>query len=183
MKKKKPSKPSPIVEAEVHKQLIQKKRAQIRSVKAKMDQKRTVTDHIADVINQAFGTSWFLILNTLWFGIWMLINLGLVPFIQPFDPFPFGLLTMMVSLEAIFLSIFVLISQNRASKIADLREEVDLQINVQAEHEITRILCMVDEIHDHLGLSPQDDAELRKMKKKMDIGAIERAISKEMDDL
>ncbi len=181
--KKKSSKPGPIAEAEAHKNLIKKRREQIRSVKAKMDQNRTVTDKIADMINQAFGTSWFLILNGLWFGLWMFVNTGLIPFIKPFDPFPFGLLTMMVSLEAIFLSIFVLISQNRASKIGDLREEIDLQINVQAEHEITRILCMVDEIHDHLGLSPQDDAELKKMKKKMDIGAIERAISKEMDDL
>lgn len=183
MKKKKAAKSRYSLNTPVPAELFKMKREQIRSFKAKMNQNRTITDHIADAINRAFGTSWFLILNALWFGTWILINLDLVPFIQPFDPFPFGLLTMMVSLEAIFLSIFVLISQNRASKIGDLREEIDLQINVQAEHEITRILCMVDEIHDHLGLSSEDDPELRKMKKRMDLGAIERAISKEMDDL
>lgn len=161
---------------------VKDKRQQIRSLKAKMDRNRSLTNRMADFFTRAFGSTWFLFLNFIWFALWILINTGLLPILPEFDPFPFGLLTMMVSLEAIFLSIFVLISQNRASRVAELREEVDLQINVKAEHEITRILCMVDEIHDHLGLNPEDDAELRKMKKRTNMDALERAISKEMED-
>ena len=72
-------------------------------------------------------------------------------------------------MEAIFLSIIVLISQNRSGEIDDLREELALQINVRAEEEITRIINMLDEIHDHLGLNPEDDSELKAMKQKIDL--------------
>ncbi len=76
---------------------------------------------------------------------------------------------MAVSLEAIFLSVIVLISQNRANEIDELRDDLDLEINIKAESEITRIVNMLDEIHDHLGLPTKDDAELRGMKKKTNI--------------
>ena len=163
-------------------ELLKKKKAQIKSFKVKMDTERTLTDRLADHITKAFGSTWFFVANFLWFAIWIVINLNLVPGIAPFDPYHFGFLTMMVSLEAIFLSIFVLISQNRASRVADLREEIDLRINVQAEQEITRILIMLDEIHDHLGLASEDDAELKKMKKRTNVSALKKAISKEMDE-
>jgi uncharacterized membrane protein len=87
---------------------------------------------------------------------------------------------MIVSLEAIFLAIIVLISQNRAAHIADLREEVDLQLNVKAEQEITRMIIMLDEIHDHMGLNPEDDEELVMMKQKTDLNEIEKELAKEM---
>lgn len=163
-------------------EILKSRKAQIHSFKAQMDQKRSLTDRWADHITAAFGSTWFFVANFLCFSLWILINLEILPIVAPFDPYPFGFLTMMVSLEAIFLSIFVLISQNRASKVADLREEIDLQVNVKAEHEITRILCMVDEIHDHLGLEPKDDAELKKMKKRTNLSALQRAISKEMNE-
>ena len=163
-------------------ELLKKKKEQIKSFKVKMNQERSLTDRLADRITKAFGSTWFFIANVLWFGTWMTINLNLVPGVTPFDPYPFGFLTMMVSLEAIFLSIFVLISQNRASRVDDLREEIDLRINVKAEQEITRVLQMLDEIHDHLGLDPIDDAELKKMKKRTDVSALKKAISKEMDE-
>lgn len=170
------------IDPRVHDELLKKKKAQIKSFKVKMSQDRTLADKLADGITKAFGSTWFFVANVLWFGGWISVNLGLVPGIAPFDPYPFGFLTMMVSLEAIFLSIFVLISQNRAARVDNLREEIDLQINVQAEQEITRILCMVDEIHDHLGLEAKDDPELKKMKKRMNLSALEKAISKEMDE-
>ena len=170
------------IDPRVHEELLKKKKAQIKSFKVKMGQSRSLTDKLADGITKAFGSTWFFIANFIWFGAWVLINTGLLPIMAPFDPYPFGFLTMMVSLEAIFLSIFVLISQNRAARVDDLREEVDLQINVQAEQEITRILCMVDEIHDHLGFEAKDDAELKKIKKQMNLSALEKAISKEMDE-
>lgn len=166
----------------VHSELLKRQKEQIKSFKVKMDQERGFADRMADHITKAFGSTWFFVANFLWFSGWIVVNLELVPGIPAFDPYPFGFLTMMVSLEAIFLSIFVLISQNHASRIADLREEIDLRINVKAEHEITRMLCMLDEIHDHLGLAPEDDAELKKMKKRTNMSALKKAISKEMNE-
>ncbi len=134
-----------------------------------LESKKTTSDRLSDFLTAFFGTSWFLIVNAAFFCIWITVNSGLVTGIPMFDPFPYGLLTMIVSLEAIFLSIIVLISQNRAGKNADLREELDLRINIKTEEEVTRMINMLDEIHDHLGLVPEDDEELRTMKKKTDV--------------
>lgn len=171
-----------IIQPQAPEDILKSKKAQVLSFKAKMDKTRTFADRFADAMTTAFGSTWFFVANFICFLLWILINTSALPLVAPFDPYPFGFLTMMVSLEAIFLSIFVLISQNRASKVADLREEIDLQVNVKAEHEITKILCMVDEIHDQLGLDPKDDAELRGMKKPTNLSAIEKAIAKEMDE-
>jgi uncharacterized membrane protein len=84
---------------------------------------------------------------------------------KPFDPFPFSLLTLIVSLEAIFLSTFVLISQNHASTIADKRADLDLQINLLAEHEVTHLLMLVDAIADHLGIAREQRNDVEELKK------------------
>jgi len=99
-----------------------------------------------------------------------------IPSIPTLDPYPFGLLTMIVSLEAIFLSIIVLISQNRAAKIADLREEIDFQVNVQAEREITAILRILDKIQHSMNVKHQDDAMIKQMEADLDIDAIRERI-------
>jgi len=166
----------------IHQQLLQQEREKIKGFKAKMDLNRGFADKMADFLTNLFGSVWFLVLNAIWFAGWMLVNTGLIPGIKAFDPFPYGLLTMVVSLEAIFLAIIVLISQNRAAKIADLREEIDLQLNVKAKQEITRMLIMLDEIHDHLGLPSDDDAELIMMKQKTDLDAMEKELAQEMGD-
>ncbi|MBI5422385.1 DUF1003 domain-containing protein [Candidatus Peregrinibacteria bacterium] len=165
---------------ELHKDLAKVHRQSIKSFKAKMNLNRKLSDRIADFLTDSFGTVLFLSFNVLWFGLWILINTGSIPGIPVFDPFPFGLLTMIVSLEAIFLAIIVLISQNRAAQIGDLREEIDLQINVRAEAEITKILIILDRIHDHLGLPSEDDAELILMKQKTDLNQIEKELTREM---
>ena len=86
----------------------------------------------------------------------------------PFDPFPFGLLTMIVSLEAIFLATFVLISQNRQAQLADRRAKVDLQVDMIAEQEVTKLMQLLIDIHDHLGINHQDP-NLRHLAKPTDI--------------
>ena len=98
----------------------------IDRLKLRMISSRTLTEKIADFIAKNFGTVPFLLANILFFAFWITINLGLIPGIAPFDPFPFGLLTMIVSLEAILLTIFVLISQTRLEKFDSLRENMDL---------------------------------------------------------
>ena len=176
------NKPSLHLSKKNYQKLLQIKSEKIQSFKNKMDKNRIWSDKLADLFTNSFGTIWFLIINVTWFIGWIIINTGLIPGINPFDPFPFGLLTMVVSLEAIFLSIIVLISQNRASKIADLREEIDLHINIKAEHEITKILHILDEIHDHMGLPPEDDAELTFMKQKTNLRVIENTLEKELKE-
>jgi len=134
---------------------------------------RTWTDEIADFLTMEFGTVAFLILNALFFVVWMAANLGLLGN-RPFDPFPFNLLTMTVSLEAIFLSIIVLISQNKQSKVADIRQQIDFEINVRAEEEISKILELVDQLRKAQGIKTRD-RELEEMKKPIDLQKIQKA--------
>src|SRR3990167_9626504 len=89
---------------------------------AKALRSRSVLTQLADYLTAIFGSTTFLFLNALFFTLWIAVNLGKIPGVPVFDPYPFGLLTMIVSLEAIFLSIFVLVSQNRSSYVNALRE-------------------------------------------------------------
>ncbi len=125
---------------------------------------RTTEERLADAITSFSGRMYFVYFHIVWFGIWIFINLGVFG-IQPFDPYPFGLLTMIVSLEAIFLSTFVLISQNRLSAEADRRADLDLQIGLLTEHEITRVLNMLDAIQDKMGIENDTDKELLELEK------------------
>ena len=90
------------------------------------------------------------VLHVLWFGAWVTVNTGVVSGIRPFDPFPFPFLTMTVSLEAIFLALFVLASQNRLSRQADKRSHLDLQIELLAEREMTAVLQLLQDVASHL---------------------------------
>jgi uncharacterized membrane protein len=135
----------------------------INTRQAAADQ-RTREERLADAITDFSGRMYFVYFHIIWFGIWILINLGFFG-IKPFDPFPFGLLTMIVSLEAIFLATFVLISQNRMSAEADRRADLDLQIGLLAEHELTRVLKMLDAIQDKMGIDNDSDQELLDLEK------------------
>jgi uncharacterized membrane protein len=137
---------------------------------------RTREERLADSITAFSGRMYFVYFHIVWFGIWISINLGFFG-IQPFDPFPFGLLTMIVSLEAIFLATFVLISQNRLSAEADRRADLDLQIGLLTEHELTRALNMLDAIQDKLGIENDSDQELLDLEKDVN----PKDVLKEMD--
>ena len=125
---------------------------------------RTTEERLADAITSFSGRMYFVYFHVIWFGIWILINLGYFG-IQPFDPYPFGLLTMVVSLEAIFLATFVLISQNRLSAEADRRADLDLQIGLLTEYELTRAIKMLDAIQDKMGIDNDTDEELLDLEK------------------
>jgi uncharacterized membrane protein len=152
------------------------------TIQAAMDSARNPAQRLADKMTRYFGTPSFLLFHVLFFAVWIAINEDWIPGVHHFDPFPFSFLTMVVSLEAIFLSIIVLMSQNRASDIANLREEMNFQVSVRAEQEVTRLVQMVDDIHDHLqlGKGAEDDDELRAMKERTDIRAIEQNILNEL---
>lgn len=131
----------------------------IIDLRLKAASERSLQDRIADAITSFSGHMVFVYVHLVWFGAWILLNTGRVG-VRPFDPFPYGLLTMVVSLEAIFLATFVLISQNRLSQEAERRADLDLHIGLLTEHELTRVLQMLDAIQDKMGIADHVDSEL-----------------------
>lgn len=156
------------------------KRKILRSIKAKANSKRKRTEKIADWMTSSFGSMAFLLTNVLFFALWILINTNQIKAISPFDPFPFILLTTIVSLEAIILAIFVLISQNRSAKVDELREEIHLQINLISERETTKIMKMIALLLEKNGVDLSEDPELKKMLKPISEEEIERRLEKEI---
>ncbi len=150
------------------------------SIKAKADAKRTPMEKLADFMTRFFGSIGFLILNFAIFIFWILANANLIPGMPAFDPYPFNLLTTFVSLEAIILAIFVLISQNRTTKVDDLREETDLQLNLISEKEITKLMKMMALILKKSGVDLSEDPELREMMRPVSEEEIERMLEKEI---
>src|SRR5262249_48756586 len=116
-------------------------------------EERTPGERFGDALARCAGQMWFIAAHALWFGTWIILNRGLIPGVRPFDPYPFPFLTFVVSLEAIFLSLFILMSQNRASRQADARAHLDLQINLLSEQEATKMLQMLQKLCEHHGLS------------------------------
>ncbi len=128
-------------------------------LRQKAGRERSLQDRIADVVTLFSGHMSFVYLHIVWFGLWILLNSGRVG-AHAFDPFPYGLLTMVVSLEAIFLSTFVLITQNRLSEEAERHADLDLQVGLLTEHEVTRVLQMLDAIQEKMGIEDDADSEL-----------------------
>jgi uncharacterized membrane protein len=104
-----------------------------RDERTLLDALMRAQDRAADRITSFAGSLNFVYLHSVWFGIWILINVGILGASLKFDKFPFGLLTMIVSLEAIFLSTFVMVSQNRQAARADIRSELDFETNLRSE--------------------------------------------------
>jgi uncharacterized membrane protein len=145
------------------------------AIKSQRAAERSWIEAIADALNSAASSTTFLIAHALWFVVWILWNIGSLGR-EPFDPFPFGLLTMIVSLEAIVLSIFVLMAQKRESAIAELREEMSLQVALRLEEEVTKTLQLVAGLYTRLGHQVGQDPELSEMLQPLDIEAIEREL-------
>ena len=106
---------------------------------------RSKAEQVSDWIAYTAGRGPVLALHVVWFGVWVSANVGMIRGIRPFDPFPFPLLTTTVSLEAIFLALFVLASQNRLARQADKRSHLDLQIDLLAEREMTAVLQLLQD--------------------------------------
>jgi uncharacterized membrane protein len=152
-------------------------------LRTKAAAERSLQGRIADAITSFSGRMIFAYVHIVWFGVWILINTGRFG-VRAFDPFPYGLLTMIVSLEAIFLSTFVLISQNRLSEETERRSDLDLHIGLLTEHELTRVLQMLDIIQEKMGIvdhANSDLADLEMETKPEDVLAeIERLQKKEL---
>ena len=121
---------------------------------------RSLGERLGDIVVDRSGRMWFIVFHAIWFIGWILVNSVQRGKPYSFDPFPYPLLTLVVSLESIFLSLFILISQNRSSRTADERAHLDLQINLLAEHESTKALQLLRALCEHHGLHCADDAEI-----------------------
>ena len=128
------------------------------------EQSRDTIDRIADVIGDFSGSMAFVALHVVWFTLWFLINTGLIPHIPRFDPYPFILLAMIVSVEGVLLSTFVLMKQNRMQQRSDTRDHLNLQIDLLAEKEVTKSLQLLRAICRRLEISETElDPELDEM--------------------
>jgi uncharacterized membrane protein len=123
------------------------------------DAEKTFDERVADAVTRFTGSMKFVYIHLLLFGSWIAINLGWIPFIRPFDP-TFVVLAMAASVEAIFLSTFVLISQNRMAALEAQRSDLDLQVSLLAEHEITRLITLVTAIAGKMDIAEARHPEL-----------------------
>lgn len=142
--------------------------------------KRTRSDLVAEAIAGFCGSMVFVWVHVAWFGIWIVINL--VPGIHHIDPFPFTFLTLVVSLEAIFLSTFILISQNHDTKISEKRNHLDLQINLLSEQENTQMILMLRAIAEKLGVQVTNDFHLEALSEKTKPEELARQIENRYED-
>ncbi len=149
-----------------------------RAVKAQHASDMTWVERLANRLTLAASSTPFLVLHIVWFTLW--IGWNVTPGHEAFDPFPFGLLTMIVSLEAIFLSIFVLMTQNRESAIAEVREEVSLAVTLRVEEEVTKVLQLVAGLYARLGQQVADDPELTQMLQPLDAEKIEHDLTEQI---
>ena len=150
------------------------------AIKAQHAAHRSSLERFVDWLNEVASSTTFLVVHVLAFTVWILWNTGTLG-IKPIDPFPFGLMTTIVSLEAIFLSIFVLMAQKRESAIAELREELGLQVSLRVEQEVTKTLQLVAGLYTRLGHRVSDDPELAHMLQPLDVKAIERDLLEQIE--
>jgi uncharacterized membrane protein len=128
-------------------------------------------ERLAEAITRFTGSMTFVFIHLAVFGLWIVVNLGWIPVIPAWDE-TFVVLAMVASVEAIFLSTFVLISQNRMAASARKRADLDLQISLLTEHELTRIGGLVTKMAEQIGVAPQDRNELEELTRDVDPEAV-----------
>lgn len=146
-------------------------------------QSRSLGERVSDLFTRFMGTMSFVVFHLLLFAVWFVVNLGWTPW-KPFDPFPFGILTLIVSAEGVLLAIFVLVSQNRMSRQANQRAHLNLQIDLLAEQETTKLLQKVQSLLDHFGVerSPDVDTEAERLSQETQVEALVGEIRKSLPD-
>jgi uncharacterized membrane protein len=162
---------------------LAERRQSIGGFRAKANQKRTKAERIADKLTQRMGSVPFLLLHIGLFLVWFAVNLRVVTVLPAYDQYPFGLLTMLLTLEQSMLTVFILISQNRSAELAELRTEIDLQVNVLAEEEISKALRLLRLIGEKLDIDEIiNDGELRVMETSLDHEEMEKQTLQELGD-
>jgi uncharacterized membrane protein len=152
-----------------------------RAIKAQHSGESTRMQVLADWLTNFASSPGFFFFHVVAFAGWLIWNSGLLN-VPQFDPFPYGFLTMIVSLEAIFLSIFVLMSQGRESRIGELREELTLQVNLRIEEEVTKTLHLVAGLYTRLGFTMGNDPDLKEMLQPLDPRKMEAEVTEQIQD-
>ena len=135
------------------------------------------SDRIAVILTNAFGSMKFLCVSLVLFLVWISWNLNLLPKLKPFDPYPFTMLIMIVALFSIILSVSVLINQKRDGKMNSIRQQIEFEVNIHAENEITKVLEMLHDIQKKLGIDSSTDTVLEEMKETLDIQLLQEKLN------
>jgi uncharacterized membrane protein len=159
----------------------------VSDLQAQAQRRRTHAQKIGDLIAAWAARESTVAAHAVWFVLWILVNTGHLG-LRPFDAFPFPLLTTIVSLEAIFLTLFVLASENRLTQQAERRGQLDLQVNLLAEQEMTMVLRMLQEVCEHLDLRETiTSKKFQELVRRTDVGQLAEQLEtcetdKEQDD-
>jgi uncharacterized membrane protein len=146
-------------------------------------ERRSRGERVSDAITRVMGSIGFACLHAVGFLVWCTVNLGMIPGVRPFDPFPFGILTLIVSGEGVILAIFVLVSQNRASRLSNQRAHLNLQISLLAEQETTKLLQKMQTIAQKLGIEESEqDLEVERLSQSTHLGALAQELKKSMPE-
>ncbi len=160
---------------------LTERRQRLGAFRARANERRSKAERIADRLTQVMGSVPFLIFHLVLFMVWLGVNLGIIKILPQYDPFPFGLLTMALTLEQSLLTIFIIMSQNRSAEIADLRNEIDLQVNIVAEEEISKALRLLRLIGEKLDIAEIiNDSELSLMEEPLDHAEMEKQTQREL---
>jgi uncharacterized membrane protein len=149
----------------------------ISALEAESLKSRSSLERVGDTIAIQAGRPWCIVLHAAWFGVWIALNIP-ANGLRPFDPFPYPFLMTIVSLESIFLVLFLLMSQNRSNGQAEQRAHLDLQINLLSEDENTKMLQMLQALCAHHGLGIARDAEVEKLAGQIDAAEVIEEIKK-----
>lgn len=145
--------------------------------------RRTAAERVSDFFVRLMGSFFFVVLHLIFFGVWFTWNLGLAPGVEPFDPFPFGILTLIVSAEGVFLALFILISQNRMTRQADRRAHLDLQVSMLSEQEMTMMLRMQQRLCEHLGVEVESvREEAQRLMRRTDVQDLVSELEEKLPD-
>lgn len=144
---------------------------------------RSWKDRIGDAVAAFAGSMTFVLFHLFGFAAWVLVNAGWLPGVKPFDPYPYILLTMFVSMEGVLIATFVLMKQNRMSRRGDQRDHLNLQVDLLAEKEITKILQLNRLLCEHFGIREAErDREIRELSRDTAVERLARELKKKIPD-
>jgi uncharacterized membrane protein len=126
-------------------------------------ERRTPGERLGEAIVGAIGTLWFVALQAALIAGWILLNIGAVPGLEPFDPFPFGILGLVVATEGVLLAVFILIGQNRGTRVDAHRDHLHLQVSLLAEREATKMLQILTRVAQRMGVAEEVDDESERL--------------------
>ena len=145
--------------------------------------RRTPTERVSDLMTKLVGNLGFLLAHLILICSWSVLNLHVVPGLQAFDPFPFGILALVVSSESVFLTIFVLISQSRMARQSERRSHLDLQVGMLSEQELTTILQMLQKLCQHVGVNVDSSKqEVQSFSKTTDVHQLASELEDKLPD-